>query len=625
MRTWSDVLVPAIVGLLIFWALPGGTMRADAAGDPCPNGFLPPGTGGDLEITAKACSVHAGTYKYRNVNIWGGGTLTFLDEEGSDKKNPGIHFWATSILVEDGGSLIAGKVKEPIGWKKGKLTIHLYGKDQGPGKDGPPGPGKGITCKTGHTCGVPEDIWNSNWDQQNDKPKDPRQAKKISDFPSAKDYHGFKNDYFYPYHPLPYDGGDHMGYVGYKVLAVTHGGTLQLFGRKGATYCKDALDECVKSKDTGLSWVRLKETAPAETSKLVLDRNVDTGNGWTKDDQVVITTTDYLAGHSEQLTISKDPAGSVVTVEEKLKYLHNGEQFRLADVPTRVGLDPDLRSDGAETRAAVALLTRSIRIVSEGDEIDQPLPPDSYFGGHTVVRQGFKTFQMQGVEFYQMGQGGRLGHYPVHFHHARRSPGAFVKDCSIHDSMTRWIVLHGTQDVILARNVGYKSIGHGFYLEDATEINNQLIGNIGILARAAVDNEQNPRKVPGILAAPDLRNKDIEKVPFRSDYDHPTVFWITNGWNDFQYNMAAGATACGVCYWLVPAQNSGMSVGQKWESYASMQDTEARIAMTPLKTFIGNSCTSAMMSFNTVGDTTCATAWAIRARSSRPSSPSRIS
>ncbi len=35
--------------------------------------------------------------------------------------------------------------------------------------------------------------------------------------------------------------------------------------------------------------------------------------------------------------------------------------------------------------------------------------------------------------------------------------------------MTRWFVIHSTLDVTLARNVGYKSIGHGFYLEDATE------------------------------------------------------------------------------------------------------------------------------------------------------------
>ena len=54
--------------------------------------------------------------------------------------------------------------------------------------------------------------------------------------PSANDYVGVKDDYFYPYHPLPHDDADMQGYFGYKVLAVSYGGTLQLFGKKGATY-----------------------------------------------------------------------------------------------------------------------------------------------------------------------------------------------------------------------------------------------------------------------------------------------------------------------------------------------------------------------------------------------------
>ncbi|HKA30065.1 MAG TPA: hypothetical protein VKH82_11845 [Candidatus Binatia bacterium] len=46
-------------------------------------------------------------------------------------------------------------------------------------------------------------------------------------------------------------------------------------------------------------------------------------------------------------------------------------------------------------------------------------------------------------------------------------------------------------------------------------------------------------------------------MPYHSDSDTPSVFWIMNGWNDFQYNFAAGAGSCGVCYWLVPGYNSG--------------------------------------------------------------------
>ena len=139
--------------------------------------------------------------------------------------------------------------------------------------------------------------------------------------------------------------------------------------------------------------------------------------------------------------------------------------------------------------------------------------------------------------------------------------------------MTRWYVLHATQGVLMARNVGYASIGHGYYLEDGTETDNKLYANIGVFARAAVTNPQNPRNVPGILAAPDYpiihrppenggplqTGPSDDVVPYHTDWDHPTVFWIMNGWNDFENNMADGAGTCGVCYWMLPGINSGGS------------------------------------------------------------------
>ena len=310
-----------------------------------------------------------------------------------------------------------------------------------------------------------------------------------------------------------------------------------------------------------------------------------------------------------------------------MKHIHNGEPYDLSNKehPGIEELDLDIKTSrklapggepaatpipAADTRAAVALLTRSICIKSEGNEFDEPFPDPTvldehgksyYFGGHTVIRQGVELCQMQGVEFFQMGQGGRMGHYPVHFHTARKMPkDTYVKDCSIHDSMTRWITLHATQGVKLYRNVGYKSIGHGYYLEDGTEINNELYSNLGIFARAAIANAQNPREVPGILAGGSPVASDF---PYNSDFSQPTVFWIMNGWNDFQYNMAAGAGSCGAGYWLVPGANSGWSKNKKWESYASMQKGEGRAATTPLKLFRGNYCTTAMNSFNTVGQT----------------------
>jgi hypothetical protein len=187
-----------------------------------------------------------------------------------------------------------------------------------------------------------------------------------------------------------------------------------------------------------------------------VDRAVDWGVG----DRIVITTTDYLPGHAEVLEIIA-PAVSNTTFNFKvinaftgadiaggLQYRHSGTPYSLTGVPNiniKVNNQP-----AAETRAAVALLSRSIRIVSGGDTFNAANPTCEYdclssspatyfFGGHTSVRQGFKEVKIQGVEFYQLGQGGRLGHYPVHFHMARLTPAdTFVKDSTVWESMTRF-------------------------------------------------------------------------------------------------------------------------------------------------------------------------------------------
>ena len=570
----------------IFDATPGVVQCSSA-------GAIAPGNGEDLEVTA-ACTVPAGTYHYRNVHIYNGGSLTFEDAV--------INFWAYNILIENNSSLIAGTPTTPIGTAGGKLTIHLYGDDQGNG-------GHGVACKTDVRCGVPEAIWNSAGASKETLP-------------------GGVSDYFYHYHTLPVDTGDPNAYFGYKTLAVSYGGTLNLFGKKGST-----LPDSLPSSNSGTSWVRLKGTVDVGATQLTVDRPVD----WEAGDRIVLTTTDYIPGDSELLEIVA-PAVSTTTFNFKvidkftgaevsggLKHRHNGEPYPLSAVPTSFGINLEVEGQpAAETRAAVALLSRSIRIVSAGDTYNSSNPAcvydcfpgvPYYFGGHTSVRQGFKEVHIQGVEFYQLGQGGRMGHYPVHFHMARSTPAdTFVKDSSVWDSMTRFMTIHATHGVLLARNVGFMSIGHGYYLEDGTEINNKLYSNIGILVRAAVNNPQNPRQVPGILAW--NGNPGAPLVPYNSDIYNPTIFWIMNGWNDFEYNMAAGATGCGVCYWLLSGANSGPSQGMKWESYASLQSGQVvtqgsstyeinfgRAGMTPLKTFKGNTCTTAMMSFNTVGAT----------------------
>ncbi len=595
--------------------------------DTCASGTLTPGDPNNVPdpapglLITSSCSVAGGVggaanakhYYFRNVHILDLGSLNFADAQ--------VDFWAHSILVENHGSLIAGTPTVPIGHNgrgpnsdgaggftnSGVLTIHLYGAPSDPD----------IKCKSGATCGADPDIWNSNGSV-----KFPAKiGNKQLILP------GGVTDFFYGYDFMPNGMPPHdTGFFGNKVLAVSYNGTLQMYGMKGALPAASNPSPL----NSGMTWARLDATAdPADGSGgtvLQLDRTVD----WQPGDQIVVTTTDFLASHSEQrivasvstITNSNMVMVSKVTLSSGVNWIHNGQFYDLSTIdPTnRLKLNITLTdgvTKGVETRAAVALLSRSIRIVSGGDTINTGLPAasaastDRYYGGHTMVRQGFADFEMQGVELYQLGQGGNIGHYPLHFHLARVTAPAhkpdnspretFVKDCSIWDSMTRFITLHATQDVTLARNVGYLSIGHGYYLEDGSEIDNKLYSNIGIMARAAVDNAQNPRKVPGILAA-EISPGDA--FPFRSDWAQPTVFWIMNGWNDFQGNMAAGAGTCGACYWYVPGQNSGFSSKMKWGGYAAIQ--QGRELTSPLEQFYQNYCTSAMNSFITIGDTfTC--------------------
>jgi G8 domain len=256
------------------------------------------------------CKVGPGTYYFGDVNILKGGTLTFTDPPSKD--NP-IHFWAKSILVENGGALIAGSASTPIGAQGGVVTIHLYGADQGTGKNGP-GPGKGIPCATpptakGSPCGIPDDVWQSDG------------TVKVM-IPGVRG-----GDYFYRYDALPYDGAVPTGYFGYKVLAVSYGGTLQLFGKKGV-----AKPEPTLSSDSGTSWVRLQGSVKKGGQTLTVEVPGGRTLDWESEDKIVLTTTDYLPGHSEELTIDTI-TGNTITVKEPLKYDHNGVKYDMSRVP----------------------------------------------------------------------------------------------------------------------------------------------------------------------------------------------------------------------------------------------------------------------------------------------------
>lgn len=670
---------------VLFGALLFGATTASAD---CTAGFLgQPTTAGDPLVVSTACRVKPGSYKYGAINVIAGGQLIFDEGDG-----PGpIDLWASSIIIEKNGAVIAQNSKAPkttsapngrFGFNGSVLTIHLWGanaskwNEVGQTFDAQ---NQGALCKTpvGSTngpCGLP--LVNGD------------------SIPLPGGY----SDNFYQYGPLYGDGacsdgskyqpsngscsgGGQVGYFGNKVLAVSYGGTLQLAGYKGTTDDSNLAPGSAgltpgvsnpafgrNAANSGNSWIRLKDGSSLATSATSLTLEHDPSGRWTVGDEILVTTTDYLPGHSEKLEIaasyttgaqipfsgSPQNPGSVATIQ----WPHNGVRYggqSTADgnqpwcappvnqdgscgggrLQPRIqkSLSNDLLVNGAETRAAVALLSRSIRIVSAGDTVGSTFPVPTTtapclttadtgtcyysYGGHMIVRQGFQAVQISGVEFKQLGQGGRIGHYPVHFHMARKTPAnTYIVDSSVNESMTRWYVIHATLGVTLARNVGYLSIGHGYYLESGPETDNNFFSNIGILSRGAVKNPQNPRNIPGILSANTLDNLNGPAMPYRSDTDYPSIFWITNGWNDFIGNMAAGATTCGAGYWLTPAANAPNGVlsdvsakTMQWSGYSSLQGlggftSGAYAGTTPLKSFFMNYATSAMHSFQDAKDAT---------------------
>jgi hypothetical protein len=591
--------------------------------------------GATQELVLDQCvTVPPRDYTFKYVNVVDGGVLFFEDPATAQTTT----FKASAILVEQGGKVQAGAWCQPFGQHGGKLEFQLWGDDPtNQGKNADP-QDKGIGCKGGKGDADPD---------TGCYPKDRKLIKACTD-PSnlsdpcnavPADDHSDDNAIFEGYKPLMLE----KNLFGYKVFAVSYGGSLQLFGKKGvrpADFSDKAQESCLVPPEndqhkiqpwadlSGNSWALLNANAADKKKDLTLDRSVD----WAKGDKIVVATTDWSAGHSEIATVDRNQGGGKLSLAGDLGFPHHGQPFSVT--PGDSG-NPNTEVD---MRGAVGLLTRSITIRSLGKTATDPFPaardcgtdkPDCYFGGHVVVRQGFAKFQLQGVELYQLGQGGRMGHYPIHFHTAKVTNyrkllqvpktflgNAFVKDSSIWESNTRFVTLHATHDVVLARNVGFLSMGHAFYLEDGTEIDNLLCQNLGVSARASYQEyfkAQDPDSPTHRFIPPILNEVQGGGVPKRgSDALFPTMFWIMNAYNEFVGNKAVGVYGLGPCYWLFDAQVSGPSKDMQWSrklvggvlhqthsplDYANLQ--ALRDYQPPLKRFRGNSCSTAAYGLTT--------------------------
>jgi hypothetical protein len=245
------------------------------------------------------------------------------------------------------------------------------------------------------------------------------------------------------------------------------------------------------------AWVKLGKTAEKGDRSVTLEEPV---RGWRVGDRIIVTATeeahkfygsrrpgkDSVAVQTEERTIAALD-GQRVAFEEPLSHRHLGE---------------------GEFRGEVANLSRNV-VVESAD-------PNGV-RGHTMYHHG-SAGSVHYAEFRDLGKEGRLGRYSLHFHLCGDTMrGSSIVGASIHDSHNRWLTIHGTNYLVVRDCVGYRSVGHGFFLEDGTEVYNVLDRNLAV---QACEGKKLPRQV------------------FLDDPNDGAGFWWANSLNSLTRNVA---------------------------------------------------------------------------------------
>ena len=286
------------------------------------------------------------------------------------------------------------------------------------------------------------------------------------------------------------------------------------------------------------TWTKLARTAEAGSSRIeVLD-----ASGWRRGDEIVLASTDFNPRQAERRTIAAID-GNAITLDRALEYMHFGQI-----------------TFGVDERGEVGLLTRNIRIQASDDA------ESSYFGGHIMAMAGSKYY-LSGVELSRMGQHLTLARYPIHWHLVGDGQGQYIRNSAIHDTYSRCVTVHGTNNVLVENNVTFNTVGHCFFLEDAVETGNQFVRNLGIQTKCHPTLPCEPTHLgPAGLALSANRGavgQRSENILLPSD-NTASTFWITNPNNIYRDNVAAGSDMVG--FWFaLPTNAIGQFLGTETE------------------------------------------------------------
>ncbi|MXO59731.1 transmembrane domain-containing protein [Altererythrobacter salegens] len=278
------------------------------------------------------------------------------------------------------------------------------------------------------------------------------------------------------------------------------------------------------------TWTKLAKTAKSGSSEIeVLD-----ASGWRKGDEIVLASTDFDPRQAVRRTVAAI-CGDRLTLDKPLEYMHFGEI-----------------TFGVDERGEVGLLTRNIRIQASDDA------DTDYFGGHIMAMAGSKMY-VSGVELSRMGQNMHLARYPIHWHIIGEGAGQYIRNAAIHDTYSRCVTVHGTNNLRIENNVTYNTVGHCFFLEDAVETGNQFVHNLGIQTKCHPTLPCEPTNLTD--AARGSKGQQSDHILIPSDNTAAT-FWITNPDNVYRDNVAAGSDAIG--FWIaLPQHPTGAHEGKE--------------------------------------------------------------
>ena len=300
------------------------------------------------------------------------------------------------------------------------------------------------------------------------------------------------------------------------------------------------------------TWTKLAKTAEAGSNQIeVLD-----ASGWRRGDEIVLASTDFNPRQAEPRTITAIN-GNTITLDRALEYMHFGEI-----------------TFGVDERGEVGLLSRNIKIQSSEDS------QSTYFGGHIMAMAG-SEMHISSVELYRMGQHLQLARYPIHWHILGDGQGQYIRNSSIHDTYSRCVTVHGTNNLLIENNVTYNTVGHCFFLEDGIETGNQFVHNLGIQTICHPTLPCEPTNLT--IAHQSPAGQKSEHVLIPSD-NTVSTFWITNPDNIYRDNVAAGSDQIG--FWIALPQHP---TGQ-FEGTEISKNTWPR--RMPLGKFSGNTAHS---------------------------------